>query len=51
MPRELSKSYNPGEIEAPLYKEWCEKGYFTPSPDKNNQHFISNTMCNLWKDM
>ena len=39
MPRELSKSYNPGEIEAPLYKEWCEKGYFTPSPDKNKQHF------------
>ena len=39
MPRELSKTYSPKEIEEPLYKEWCDKKYFTPSPDKNKEHF------------
>ena len=39
MNNELSKSYNPKELEAPLYKWWCEKGYFTPSPDSSKEHF------------
>ena len=30
MAKELEKTYNPGAIEAPLYREWCDKGYFKP---------------------
>lgn len=37
--KELSKTYNPKEIESKLYDTWCEKGYFTPSPDKSKEHF------------
>ncbi|MBQ9511365.1 MAG: valine--tRNA ligase [Clostridia bacterium] len=39
MARELSKTYDPKEIEAPLYQKWCDKGYFTPAPDKSKEHF------------
>ena len=31
---ELPKTYAPGEFEARIYKNWCEKGYFTPVIDK-----------------
>ena len=31
---ELSKTYAPGEFEARIYKNWCDKGYFTPVIDK-----------------
>ena len=36
---ELSKTYAPGEIEDRLYRNWCEKGYFTPTPDPSREHF------------
>jgi valyl-tRNA synthetase len=33
MTEPLSKTYEPGAIERPLYEEWREKGYFSASPD------------------
>ncbi len=39
MRKELDKSYNPSEIEKPLYQKWCEAGYFTPEIDKNKEPF------------
>lgn len=39
MIKELPKTYNPTEIEKPLYKTWAEKGYFKPSLDKNKKPF------------
>ena len=35
----LEKSYNPNGFEKELYKEWEEKGYFTPTVDKNKEPF------------
>lgn len=37
--KELPKTYCPAEIEKPLYKTWCEKGYFTPKNDKSKKPF------------
>ena len=31
---ELPKVYSPSEFEERIYKNWCDKGYFTP--DVNN---------------
>ena len=28
--RELPKTYSPSEFEDRIYKNWCDKGYFTP---------------------
>ena len=39
MIKELPKTYNPTEIEKPLYKTWAEKGYFKPSDDKSKRPF------------
>ena len=39
MRKELEKSYNPSEIEKPLYQKWCAAGYFTPEIDKNKKPF------------
>ena len=39
MKKELDKSYNPTEIEKPLYQKWCDAGYFTPTIDKNKKPF------------
>ncbi len=39
MRKELDKSYNPSEIEKPLYQKWCDAGYFTPEIDKNKTPF------------
>ncbi len=39
MRKELDKSYNPSEIEKPLYQTWCDAGYFTPTIDKNKKPF------------
>ena len=36
---ELPKTYSPLEFEDRIYKEWCEKGYFTPSTESNAEHF------------
>mgnify|MGYP002796510724 FL=1 len=29
----LAKNYAPGEFEDSIYKNWCDKGYFTPDRD------------------
>ena len=39
MRKELEKSYNPSEIEKPLYRKWCDAGYFTPEIDKDKEPF------------
>ena len=39
MRKELDKSYNPTEIEKPLYQKWCDAGYFTPTIDKSKKPF------------
>ena len=39
MKKELPKTYNPSEIEKPLYQKWCDAGYFTPQIDKKKQPF------------
>ena len=39
MAKELDKTYNPASLEGPLYKSWCERGYFTPAADKKKQPF------------
>ncbi|MBO4428636.1 MAG: class I tRNA ligase family protein, partial [Clostridia bacterium] len=39
MKKELAKTYNPTEIEKPLYKTWEKKGYFKPSGDKSKKPF------------
>ncbi len=37
--KELPKTYNPADFEDRIYSEWCEKGYFTPDPKNNAEHF------------
>ena len=39
MRKELNKTYNPGEIEKPLYEKWCDAGYFTPEVDRSKKPF------------
>ena len=39
MKKELPKTYNPGEIEKPLYQKWCDAGYFTPKIDQKKKPF------------
>ena len=39
MRKELEKSYNPSEIEKPLYQKWCDAGYFTPEIDRSKKPF------------
>ena len=36
---ELPKTYAPGEFEERIYKNWCEKGYFTPVIDKTKPSY------------
>ena len=36
---ELPKTYAPAEFEDKIYKNWCEKGYFTPDVDNDAEHF------------
>ena len=36
---ELPKTYAPGEFEDRIYKEWCDKGYFTPDVSNDAEHF------------
>ena len=35
----LSKTYNPHEFESKIYKEWEQKGYFTPEIDSKKTPF------------
>ena len=39
MKKELPKTYAPAEFEDRIYKEWCDKGYFAPDPDKAKPAF------------
>ncbi len=39
MREELAKNYNPSEFEDRIYSRWCERGYFTPDPDKSKPAF------------
>ncbi len=39
MRKELEKTYDPSAIEDRLYNKWCEKGYFTPQPQKGGDPF------------
>ncbi len=39
MAEELSKTYQPGEIEDRIYGMWCEHGYFTPEIDEKKQPY------------
>ena len=36
---ELPKTYAPGEFEERIYKNWCDKGYFTPVIDKTKPSY------------
>ena len=36
---ELPKTYRPADFEDRIYQSWCDKGYFTPDPDKRTEHF------------
>jgi valyl-tRNA synthetase len=36
---ELSKAYDPKEVEQRRYAEWLEKGYFKPAPDRGQSTF------------
>ena len=36
---ELSKTYAPKEFEDRIYKNWCDKGYFTPDPKDGKPAF------------
>ena len=37
--KELNKTYNPSEFEERIYKDWCEKSYFTPVIDKSKPSY------------
>ena len=36
---ELPKTYSPAEFEDRIYKNWCEKGYFTPDTSKEGPSY------------
>ena len=36
---ELPKTYNPADFEERIYQNWCDKGYFTPDPTSDAEHF------------
>ena len=36
---ELPKTYSPSEFEDRIYKNWCDKGYFTPAKESNAPKF------------
>ena len=39
MKKELPKTYAPAEVEDRIYRDWCEKGYFTPKRDPGKKHY------------
>ncbi len=39
MRKELAKNYAPKEFEDRIYKNWCDKNYFAPDPDKKKPAF------------
>ncbi|MDP8231499.1 MAG: class I tRNA ligase family protein, partial [Candidatus Zophobacter franzmannii] len=36
---EINKTYDPGQIEKRWYKHWNDKGYFSPTIDKDKKPF------------
>ncbi len=40
MPAELSKTYNPKEVEERLYEWWESQGYFTPKIEPGKKPFV-----------
>ncbi len=39
MRKELDKKYSPRDFEERIYKNWCDKNYFAPDPDKSKPAF------------
>ncbi len=39
MRKELAKNYNPLDFEDRIYKDWCDKKYFAPDPDKKKPKY------------
>ncbi len=39
MAKELSKTYDPKQVEKRIYQEWCDKGYFHAEVDKSKKPF------------
>ena len=39
MAKELSKTYDPKQVEERIYNEWCDKGYFHAEVDKTKEPF------------
>ncbi len=37
--KELDKKYDPSAVEDRLYAFWCDKKYFTPTPDRSKKPF------------
>ena len=37
--KELNKTYAPSEFEERIYKDWCDKKYFTPEVDYSKPHY------------
>ncbi len=35
----MDKTFNPQEFEQRIYQKWCDKGYFTPTPDQRKKPF------------
>ena len=36
---EMNKTFTPSDFEARIYKNWCDKKYFTPKIDKSKKPF------------
>lgn len=36
---EMNKTFTPSDFEARIYKQWCEKKYFTPKIDRDKKPF------------
>ena len=39
MKKDLAKTYSPKDFEDRIYKDWCDKNYFAPDPDKSKPAF------------
>jgi len=35
----MEKTYNPKDIEQPLYEQWEKQGYFKPNGDESQESF------------
>jgi len=62
---QLSKTYDPSQVEPKWYKEWMDKGYFRPEIDRDKKPFcivmpppnitgqlhLGHAMDNTWQDI